>query len=205
MYHIKECIVVEGVYDKIKLSNIVDGAVFVTNGFAIFNRKKDIETLKTFAKNCGVVILTDSDAAGFKIRNYIKQALPKDRVKHAYIPEVKGKERRKEKAGKEGLLGVEGINDEILLNALKNAGCTIDGKESVNAREKITKTDLYMLGLSGGKDSAAMRRKLCNVLGLPGRISPNMLVDSVNAIMSKEQFYTIAKKLANNKNSIDNI
>lgn len=193
MYHIKECIVVEGIYDKTKLSNIVDGVIFVTNGFSIFNSKKDIETLKTLAEKCGVVILTDSDAAGFKIRSFIKQALPKDKVKHAYIPEVKGKERRKNKPGKEGLLGVEGINDEIILNSLRNAGCTIDGEARRCCAEKLTKADLYLLGLSGGDGSAEKRRRLCKALGLPGRISSNMLIDSVNAIMSKEQFADVLK------------
>lgn len=195
MLHIKECIVVEGAYDKIKLSQIVDGAIFVTHGFSIFNKKKDIETLKTFAEKCGVVILTDSDAAGFKIRNYIKQALPKDKVKHAYIPAVKGKERRKDKPGKEGLLGVEGISDDIIISALKNAGCTINGQSNTAAKEQITKTDLYLAGLSGGSDSADKRRRLCSLIELPGRISANMLVDSINAIMSKDEFFDIIENI----------
>lgn len=195
MYRIKECIVVEGVYDKIKLSQFVDGTIFVTYGFSIFNRKKDLETLKTFAEKCGVVILTDSDAAGFKIRNHIKQALPKDSVKHAYVPAIKGKERRKEKPGKEGLLGVEGIDDNIIISALKNAGCTIDGECSGKIIEKISKTDLYLSGLSGGSESAEKRRRFCNLIGLPGRISANMLVDSINSIMSKDEFFDIVKKI----------
>lgn len=195
MYRIKECIVVEGVYDKIKLSQFTDGAIFVTNGFSIFNRKKDIETLKTFAEKCGVVILTDSDAAGFKIRNYIKQALPRDKVKHAYIPAVKGKERRKEKPGKEGLLGVEGIDCDTIITALKNAGCTVDGQSNQAPEERITKTDLYLAGLSGGNDSADKRRRLCELMGLPGRISANMLIDSVNAIMPRAEFFELIKKL----------
>ena len=197
MYHIKECIVVEGTYDKIKLSQIVDGVVFVTGGFSIFNRKKDIETLKTFANKCGVVILTDSDAAGFKIRNYIKQALPKDKVRHAYIPAIKGREKRKNKPGKEGLLGVEGISGEIIINALKNAGCTIDGECIKKQTDKITKADLYAAGLSGGCQSAEKRRILCKVLELPGRISANMLVDSINAIMSRDDFFDIIENMEN--------
>lgn len=195
MYHIKECIVVEGIYDKIKLSQIVDGTIFVTYGFSIFNRKKDIETLKTFAEKCGIVILTDSDAAGFKIRNFIKQSLPKDKVKHAYIPAVPGKERRKDKPGKEGLLGVEGIDDDTILTALKNAGCTIDGISAKTIKNRITKTDLYLAGLSGGSDSSAKRRRLCTLLGLPGRISANMLVSSINSVMSKEEFYNIITQI----------
>ena len=136
MYRVKECIIVEGTYDKVKLSQIVEATIFVTNGFSIFNNKKGMQTIKTFAQKCGVVILTDSDSAGFKIRNFIKQALPKEQVKHAYIPEIAGKERRKTRAGKEGLLGVEGISDEIIINALKNAGCDVDGLQLDNCMRR---------------------------------------------------------------------
>ena len=194
MYHIKECIVVEGVYDKIKLSQIVDGVIFVTNGFAIFNNKKELETIKTFAEKCGIVILTDSDAAGFKIRNYIKQAMPSGTVKHAYIPEVPGKERRKLKPGKEGLLGVEGISDEIITEAIRKSGCEINGVSELKDHTPVTKTDLFMLGLSGGSESAKKRHELCALLNLPGKISANMLLDSINAIMTREEFFEICNK-----------
>ncbi len=195
MYHIKECIVVEGAYDKIKLSGIVDATIFVTNGFSIFNNKKDIEAIKLFGEKCGVVILTDSDSAGFKIRNYIKQALPNEQVKHAYIPEIEGKEKRKTHKGKEGLLGVEGISDEIIINALKNAGCTIDNQSPVGSKEKVTKTDFYSLGLTGTDHSHEKRKDLCKILSLPERISANMLLDSVNSLMSKEEFFNLLKTI----------
>ena len=189
MYCVKECIIVEGTYDKIKLSQIVDATVFITHGFAIFNNKKGMETIKAFAGKCGVVILTDSDSAGFKIRNYIKQALPKERVKHAYIPDIPGKERRKTKGGKEGLLGVEGISDEIIINALKNAGCIMDDCEEKG--EPVTKTDFFMLGLSGGAESTDKRTELCRKLGLPSKMSANMLLDSVNTLMSRDEFFEL--------------
>jgi len=195
MYHIKECIIVEGVYDKIKLSGIVDTTIFATNGFAVFNNKKELETIKTLASKCGAVILTDSDAAGFKIRNFIKQALPKECVKHAYIPEIPGKERRKNRPGKEGLLGVEGISDEIIINALKNAGCSFDESTEKKDDGKVNKTDFFMLGLSGGADSSERRKALCTKLNLPGKISANMLLDAVNSIMTREEFLKICNEL----------
>lgn len=191
MYHIKECIIVEGVYDKIKLSQFIDGVIFVTHGFSIFNNKNDLKTIKTLTEKCGAVILTDSDAAGFKIRNFIKQSLSRDKVKHAYIPEIPGKERRKTKAGKEGILGVEGISDDIILTSLINAGCTIKEIDSNNKKAALTKTDLYKLGLSGGKESSEKRHILCSKLGLPSKISANMLIEAINAIMTKDEFYNL--------------
>ena len=195
MYHIKECIIVEGIYDKIKLSQFIDGTIFVTQGFSIFNNKKDMAAIKTFAEKCGIVILTDSDAAGFKIRNFIKQSLPKEQVKHAYIPEIPGKERRKTHAGKEGILGVEGISDDIIITALKNSGCTIDDSIESKPKNQVTKTDFFNLGLSGGTNSAEKRAKLCKCLNLPGKISPNMLLSAVNSLMSKEDFSKLCEEI----------
>ncbi len=127
MYQIKESIIVEGVYDKIKLSRFIDGIIFPTNGFRVFTDADILKTIKLLADKTGIVIFTDSDSAGFKIRNYIKQSLPENKVKHAYIPDVKGKERRKTMTGKEGLLGVEGMGEDVILNALRQAGCSING------------------------------------------------------------------------------
>ena len=163
MYKIKEAIVVEGTYDKIKLSSFIDGVIFVTGGFSVINNKKKSDTIKTLAANMGIVILTDSDSAGFQIRNHIKQLVPEGQVKHAYIPEVKGKEKRKTKAGKEGLLGVEGISPEIIIKALKDAGCEIDGEKTMPKKSPpVTKSDLYLLGLSGTDNSAKKRQALKN-------------------------------------------
>ena len=196
MHTIKEAIIVEGTYDQIRLSNFIDGIIIKTNGFSIFSDKNKLETIKTLAKKTGVVILTDSDSAGFKIRNYIKQAITDGEVKHAYIPDIVGKEKRKTEPSKEGLLGVEGISDEIILNALIVSGCEIDNKknEQQNAR-LINKSDLYVLGLSGGDESSKKRNALCTALGLPSKISANMLINVLNKLMSHEQLCQWVKKL----------
>lgn len=202
MYKINEIIVVEGVYDKIKLSRFIDAVIFVTNGFQIFSNKDKINTLKTLAQKSDIVLLTDSDAAGFKIRNYIKQQLPESNVKHAYIPNVKGKEKRKVKAGKEGLLGVEGIREDIILDALKKAGCTVNGCGSTPKEgKKITKAHLFADGLSGGDDSFFLRKRLCEELKLPARLSSNMLIDVLNRILTYEEYAELLKTIKNENNS----
>ncbi len=196
MYKIKEAIVVEGTYDKIKLSSFIDGVIFVTGGFSVINNKKKSDTIKTLAANMGIVILTDSDSAGFQIRNHIKQLVPEGQVKHAYIPEVKGKEKRKTKAGKEGLLGVEGILPEIIIKALKDAGCEIDGKKTMPKKSPpVTKSDLYLLGLSGTDNSAKKRQALLDTLGLPSKISSNMLLSVINRLLTKDELERLASVL----------
>lgn len=194
MYKIKETIIVEGVYDKIKLSRFIDGVIIQTNGFSIFKSKALMQSIKTLAEKTGVVILTDSDSAGFQIRNYIKQALLGDKVLHAYIPDIKGKEKRKQTAGKEGLLGVEGIDEDIIIDALKKAGCTLDGdKTSQRKGREITKADLFRLGLSGGNNSHELRDKLSKELGLPSKISANMLLDVINRLLTYEELCEIVQ------------
>lgn len=198
MYKIKETIIVEGTYDKIKLSRFIDGTIFVTDGFSVFNNKKKIESIKTLAKKTGIVIFTDSDTAGFKIRNYIKQHIDKNLVKHAYIPEIAGKEKRKTVAGKEGLLGVEGIDEKILIKALYDAGCEIEGVSAkTNQGRNIKKADLYMLGLSGGLGSNELRNQLAKVLGIPSKISSNMLLDVVNRLLTYEELCEIVSNIKN--------
>lgn len=188
MHTIKEAIIVEGTYDQIKISGFLDAVIIKTNGFTIFKDKEKLETIKTLAKKTGIVILTDSDSAGFKIRNFVKQSISDGIVKHAYIPDVIGKEKRKTEPSKEGLLGVEGINNEIILDALKVAGCCIDGETKIPENTRIiNKSDLYLLGLSGGEDSTKKRNALCTALGLPSKISANMLVSVLNKLMSYEQ------------------
>ncbi|MDY3928270.1 MAG: DUF4093 domain-containing protein [Clostridia bacterium] len=190
MYSIKEAIIVEGTYDQIKLSGFIDGIIIKTNGFSIFNDKKKLETIKTLAEKTGIVILTDSDTAGFKIRNYIKQYIPEEMVKHAYVPDIRGKEKRKNRASKEGLLGVEGINESVIIKALKDSGCEINGiSEQKEKSREITKTDLYLLGLSGGEDSSKKRIQLCSELGIPAKISSNMLTAVLNRLFDYEQLY----------------
>lgn len=187
MIRIKETVVVEGKYDKIRLSQLIDANIICTDGFMIFKNEEMIRLLSRLADETGVIILTDSDSAGFKIRNYIKSCLMEKNVKHAFIPSLEGKEKRKEKPGKEGLLGVEGMRDEALIKALELAG--YEAGESQG--EKITKTDFFRLGLSGGKDSREKRKNLAIKLNLPHRISANMLLDVVNILYDREKFFEL--------------
>lgn len=194
MISVKEAIIVEGKYDKIKLSGFVDGLIFVADGFSVFNNKKDQQSIKTLAQKTGIVILTDSDSAGLKIRNFIKQLVPKEQVKHAYIPEVIGKEKRKTVAGKEGLLGVEGIDEKTITEALIKSGCTVNGKES-DEKDKLTKTDFFVMGLSGGEKSAGLRAELSKKLGLPSKLSCNMLLDAVNRTADRKTVLEIMEQI----------
>ena len=195
MYKIKETIIVEGMYDKIKLSGFIDGVIFVTDGFAVMNDKKKCDAIKTLAQKTGIVILTDSDSAGFRIRNFVKQLAPGCDIKNAYIPDVKGKEKRKNQPGKEGLIGVEGISEKILLDALVKSGCEIDGDSQKKEKSRnITKADLYALGLTGGENSRQKREKLTRELGLPIRISTNMLLDVLNRLISYEELKELCEE-----------
>lgn len=197
MYKIKETIIVEGTYDKIKLSSFIDGVIFTTNGFGIFARRDILKSIKAMAEKTGIVILTDSDSAGFKIRSFVKQYIPEEYVKHAYIPEIKGKEKRKAQPGKEGLLGVEGVSEQIIIDALKKAGCTVDGTVEVkNNVRAVTKADFYAYGLSGGANSTDLRKKLALELGLPTKISANMLLGVVNRLLDYDEFSQIATSLS---------
>lgn len=201
MYKIKEAIIVEGVYDKIKLSQFLDGIIFVTGGFSIISNRKKIDSIRTLAEKTGIVILTDSDSAGFKIRNYIKQFIPEEQVKHAYIPDITGKEKRKNKASREGLLGVEGISEDIILSALRNAGCEIDGtSEHCAIKHEITKADLFTLGLSGDEMSAKKRQTLAKALGMPSKISANMLLSVLNRLLSLEELHSLCDELFGKRN-----
>lgn len=196
MYKIKETIVVEGVYDKIKLSRFIDAVIIVTNGFRVFSDERILKSIKKMAEETGIVILTDSDSAGFKIRNYIKQSIPENQVKHAYVPDVHGKEKRKREPGREGLLGVEGIKDDIILSALQNAGCTIDGNaQTPKTGRAITKADLYKAGLSGGMNSHEKRSALAAALGIPMKISANMLLDILNRLLDYDEFCEIVQNI----------
>ena len=187
MVSIRQAIVVEGKYDKNTLAQIVDAPIFETSGFGVMNDKSLLAFLCRVAEQRGLIILTDSDGAGFVIRNYLKGALPKDQVLHAYIPDICGKEKRKAAPGKEGKLGVEGMTPEILLTALKNAGAEIDG-ETLTPISQITKQDFYALGLSGTKDSKQNRRRLLQRLDLPEHMSSNALLDAVNILFTREEF-----------------
>ena len=186
---LRQAIVVEGKYDQNTLRQIVDTAIFTTNGFADMKDPALLHLLQQAAQTTGLIILTDSDGAGFLIRNTLKSALPETGVLHAFIPDLPGKEKRKAAPGKEGLLGVEGMTPEILLKALRNAGAEFaDGSTPPPAREPITKQDLFALGLSGGPESAKKRAALLKALSLPAHMSANALLQAVNVLFSREEF-----------------
>lgn len=183
MIKIKEAIVVEGTYDKIKLSNIFDTLIVTTDGFDIFKNQSKVSLIKKLAQKDGIIILTDSDRAGFVIRNYVKNFCKNGFVKHAYIPEVEGKEKRKSTPSKEGFLGVEGIDDDVIIKAVEK--CATEKNEN---KRLITKTDLFMDGLSGGENSFKYRKMLTKELDLPKRISANMLLDVLNSLFTYEEY-----------------
>ncbi|MDD6736293.1 MAG: DUF4093 domain-containing protein [Clostridiales bacterium] len=192
MYTVKETLIVEGTYDKIKLSGFIDSIIFTTNGFAVFKNKQAQRSIRTFAEKTGIVILTDSDSAGIKIRNFVKQLAKDGRVLHAYIPELEGKEKRKTAPGKEGLLGVEGISEEIIMDAIRKSGATVNGERgSCREKKPVTKADFYAMGLSGGKNSEELRRKLAKKLGIPSKLSSNMLLSAVNRMLTSEELAEI--------------
>ena len=191
MVKIREAIVVEGKYDKNTLRQLVDAPVFTTEGFGVMNDRTKLELLRRVAQERGLIILTDSDGAGFVIRNYLKGALPKDRVRHAYIPDIPGKEKRKAAPGKEGKLGVEGMTQEVLLDALRRAGATFEGESAPEAGTPITKTDLYELGLTGRPDSQAKRLALLKQLDLPAHMSANAMLEVLNILFSREAFFAL--------------
>ena len=194
MVKIKEAIVVEGRYDKNTLSQIVDTTIFETHGFGIFKDKNQMHLLRQVAQKRGLIIFTDADGAGFVIRNHIKSAIPTQYLKHAYTPDIMGKERRKAAPGKEGKLGVEGMRPEIILNALRAAGATILGEESATAG-CVSKQDMMRLGLSGGQDASAKRLLLIKKLGLPEHLSSNALLQAVNMLYTPEEFERIVEQL----------
>ena len=188
MRKIREVIVVEGRYDKNTISQVVDATVVTLGGFSVFNNKEKLAFLRRLAEERGLIVLTDSDGAGFVIRNYLKGALPKDKVKQAYIPDIHGKERRKRHAGKEGKLGVEGMRPEVLLETLARAGATfLDGEgESALRKEPITKADLFTLGLTGGPDSSAKRQTLLKKLDLPEHLTANGMLEALSLLYDRE-------------------
>ena len=194
MVKIKEAIVVEGRYDKNTLSQILDAPILETSGFGIFKDKQQMALLRRIAETRGLIVFTDSDGAGFVIRNHIKSAIPGKYLKHAYIPDIPGKEKRKAAPGKEGKLGVEGMSREIILEALRRAGATIEGEEAPPVRQ-ITKQDLMELGLSGGPDASAKRLALLKKLKLPEHMSPNAMLQALNLLYSLEELTSMMKEL----------
>ena len=195
MHKIKEAVIVEGNYDKTKLAGFLDGIILTTHGFAVYTNEDFIKTIQELAKKTGVVILTDSDSAGMRIRNFVKQIIHEGTVKHAYIPDIEGKEKRKREASKEGLLGVEGMTETVIIKALRDAGCEIDDSVAETKESEITKADLYMLGLSGGTASAQLRQKLSKEIDIPARISANMLLDVLNRLYTYDELVEIVQRI----------
>lgn len=189
---LSEAVIVEGKYDKIKLSNILDAFIIETNGFAVFKDKTKLSFIKKLAKERGIIILTDSDHAGFMIRNYISSGVPKEQIKNVYIPDIFGKEKRKKAPSKEGKLGVEGMTKEVIVKALSKAGIT--SSKSV-CSDPVTTVDFYDLGLTGGAGSKAKRKALCKTLDLPEFLSTSSLISCINNFMTKEEFYSVCQNL----------
>ena len=191
MHSVREVIVVEGRYDKNALSQVVDAVIIETSGFGIFNDAEKRKLLQTMAEARGLIVLTDSDGAGFVIRNYIRGCVDPKLMKHAYIPDIYGKERRKSAPSREGKLGVEGMKPQVLLDALIRAGATFDDEENKKTALRISKADMYARGLSGREGSAEKRAQLIKQLGLPERLTADGLLDVLNATMSREEFLSI--------------
>ena len=194
MVKIQEAIVVEGRYDKNTLRQIVDAPIFETAGFGIFKDFSQLALLRKVAEKRGLIVFTDSDGAGFVIRNHLKSAIPAKYLKHAYIPDILGKEKRKSSPGKEGKLGVEGMSREIILDALRRAGATIEGADVPRKRD-ITKQDLFDLGLSGTPDAAANRQRLLKKLDLPEHMSPNAMLEALNLLYSLEDLEKVVDRV----------
>ena len=185
MLKIREAIIVEGIYDKVKLEQFVEAVILPTNGFALFRDSNRMKLIRKLAEKTGIIILTDSDRAGFLIRRYIQSCIPQEQIKHAYIPEIPGREKRKHVPGKEGLLGVEGVPKEIIRQALQSAECRFIDKHN---RRTITKQDAYRDGLSGKPNSSSLRAKLLQKLQLPSRLSTNALLEMLNALFTYEEY-----------------
>lgn len=189
---LKQAVIVEGKYDKIHLSQLVDAVIITTNGFGIYKDSDTAELIRHYAKTTGIIILTDSDSAGNQIRGRIKSIVPEGKIYNAYVPEIFGKEKRKASPSKEGKLGVEGISPKLIIEALERAGI---GQDTSQEREKATMTDFIDVGLSGGKNSGELRKKLLSQLGLPQSLTARATLDAVNSMMSKDEFLRLAGEL----------
>ena len=198
MLKIKQAIVVEGRYDKNTLSQIVDAPILETSGFQIMKDKQQLKLLRRVAQSRGLIVFTDSDGAGFVIRNYLKGAIDSKYLLHAYIPDIPGKERRKSAPGKEGKLGVEGMTPQVIMDALRKAGATVLGEENTRTAGNITKQDMMELGLSGGSESSFLRKKLMKQLDLPEHMSANALLQAVNLLYTLDELREIVAQLGEN-------
>lgn len=194
MLKIKEAVIVEGKYDKIKLSSLVDAPIIETNGFRVFSDREKQNLIRKIADTRGILVLTDSDSAGFVIRNFLKGIVDKTKIKNCYIPQIEGKEKRKEQSGKEGILGVEGVSDDIIIEAIRKSGAEILG-ENVTHENEIEKSDLYCLGLTGTKNAEKNRQRLLKHLGLPTYLTTNAMLSALNCLYSLEELKEVLTEL----------
>lgn len=190
MLTIKEAIIVEGRYDRIKLSGLVNTVIIETGGFRVFSDKEKQSLIRQIAAQRGILVLTDSDGAGFVIRNFLRGVVPPEQIRHCYIPQIGGKEKRKPHKSKEGLLGVEGVTDEVILHAIQSSGATLLGEAPV-PQNNITKADLCLLGLAGGENAAKKRQELLQKLNLPSYLSVNAMLAALNCLYSLEELKDI--------------
>lgn len=193
MIKIKEAVIVEGKYDKIKLSSIIDAPIITTDGFSIFKDKEKQNFIRKLAEKRGILILTDSDSAGLMIRSFLGGSIKKEYIRHAYIPELYGKERRKIQASSEGLLGVEGVPDSVIIESLERAGVTAESSQKPG--EEITKIDLYEDGFFGKDNCTEKRKLLLEKVSLPSKLSTNALVQMLNVFLTKDEYKTIVKEI----------
>lgn len=191
---IKETIIVEGKYDKIRLAPLFDANIIELGGFRIYNNKDRLALIRRLAEKNGIIILTDSDSAGFRLRHYLSSAIPKTNIKNVFIPDIHGKEKRKAKPGKENLLGVEGMTTEVLLSAFKKAGIDPESEKSERT-EPLTKAFLYEVGLSGGANSSELRKRLCEYYSLPKMMTANSLAEILPIITTKEELFSTLEKI----------
>ncbi len=194
MIKIKEAVIVEGKYDKIKLSSIIDAPIITTDGFSIFKDKEKQKFIRSLAEKRGILILTDSDSAGLMIRSFLGGSIKKEYIKHAFIPELFGKEKRKASFSAEGLLGVEGVEKDVIISALVRAGVTSSEEEKIKT-EKITKLDLYEDGFFGTDNCTERRKKLLMKASLPSKLSTNVLVEMLNVFMTRDEYKQLVKEI----------
>ncbi len=195
MIKLKQAVIVEGKYDKIKLSSIIDTLIIETDGFQIFKDKEKLGYIRLLAETRGVIIMTDSDSAGFLIRSHLVGSVKDGEIINVYIPDIKGREKRKEKDSADGLLGVEGMSEDVILSALSAAGVTADKTDKSEATRRVTKADLYFDGLSGGKNAKELREKLLLELGLPKRISANAIPKALEYLVTYDQYKKAVDKI----------
>ena len=197
MIKIKEAIVVEGKYDKMKLKSLVDAPIIVTNGFRVFKDKEKQNLIRQVANTRGLLLMTDSDSAGFLIRNFLKGSVPKEKIKNCYIPQIEGKEKRKEQKSCEGLLGVEGVDENTIINAILKSGATVlsDNLSGVKFDNEITKSIFYTLGLTGRDNSKELRTKLLKSLNLPTYLTTNAMIDALNCLLTADELFEKVENL----------